>query len=77
MSDTLIQGLVGSLFTMLTVIITAWINSRANRKQNNDIKEKVDDYHRQVNGKMERLLDTTKALGNAEGLAEGKAEKKR
>jgi hypothetical protein len=73
MSDTVIQGLITSLTTILVVIINGRINARANRKQNAVISDKVDKYHKEVNGKMGELLVTTKALGNAEGKAEEKS----
>jgi hypothetical protein len=72
MSDTIILALITSSTTILSVIITGVINARANRKQNAHISDKVDNYHKEVNGKMAQLLDTTKALGNAEGKAEQK-----
>jgi hypothetical protein len=72
MSDAVIQGIITSATTILVVIITGIINARANRKQNAVISEKVDNYHKEVNGKMGELLITTKALGNEEGKAEEK-----
>lgn len=39
-------------------------------------KNKIEAYHKEVNGKMGELLDTTKALGKAEGKAEQKEEQK-
>lgn len=68
MSDAIIV----SLITAAGLIISGVINTRQNKK----ITEKVDSYHKDVNGKMGELLVTTKALGNAEGKAEEKAEQK-
>jgi hypothetical protein len=74
MSDTVIQGLITSLTTILVVIINGRINARANRKQNAHISDKVDKYHKEVNGKMHELLITTKALGHEEGKAQEKKD---
>lgn len=73
MSDAVIISLIGSLTTTLGIIVVAWLNTRQNRlisKQSESIDKKVEDYHKEVNGKMGELLDTTKALGNAEGRAQ-------
>lgn len=69
MSDSLILGLASTLGPIITVIITAMITARANRKHKSEIKETVSEYHKEVNGKMVQLLETTKALGTAEGKA--------
>jgi hypothetical protein len=74
MSDAVIQGIITSATTILVVIITGIINARANRKQNTVISDKVDKYHKEVNGKMGELLITTKALGNEEGRAQEKKD---
>jgi len=73
MSDAVIIALSGSVSTTLGIIVVAYLNTR----QNKVISEKVDGYHKEVNGKMGELLTTTKALGNAEGKAQEKAEIKR
>ena len=73
MSDAVIISLSGSLTTTLGIIVVAWLNNRHNKT----ITDKVDGYHKEVNGKMGELLTTTKALGNAEGKAQEKAEIKR
>lgn len=64
MSDAIIVALI----TTAGLIVSGIINTRQNKK----IVEKVDSYHKEVNGKMGELLVTTKALGNAEGKAEQK-----
>lgn len=69
MSDAIII----SAITTIGLIITSVINSRQNKK----ISNKVDGYHKEVNGKMGELLDTTKALGKAEGKAEEKSKSKK
>lgn len=66
MSDVVISATI----TTLGLIITAIINSR----QNKNISNKVDKYHKEVSGKMGELISTTKALGKAEGKAEEKED---
>ena len=88
MSDTVVVAIIGGVVTILLALVTL-ISLRIQLKNNiiiaqiaarqainsNDINDKVDKYHKEVNGKMGELLDTTKALGNAEGRAEQKAGK--
>ncbi len=71
MSDAVLIAFIGSSSTTVAVIVSAWINAKGNKK----IVAKVDVLHDQVNGKMEKLLDTTEKLANATGKAEGIAEK--
>lgn len=40
----------------------------------NKLNVKVDDYHKEVNGKMGQLLEVTKEASKAEGKLEQKAE---
>jgi len=68
MSDAVIISVVGSFTTTLGIIVVAWLNTRQNRV----ISDKVDGYHKEVNGKMGELLTTTKALGIKEGEAKEK-----
>lgn len=72
MSDTVILAIITSTTTILSVVITGFINSRATRKHVCDLNNKVDEYHKEVNGKMGVLLETTKALGIKEGKEEEK-----
>ena len=71
MSDAIVIALIGSISTTAGIVITGLLNIQQGKK----IVSKVKDYHEEVNGKMERLLDTTQALGEATGKAEGIAEK--
>ena len=73
MSDAVLIVVVPSVITTIGLIVVAYLNTRQNRK----ISEKVDGYHKEVNGKMGELLTTTKALGNAEGKAQEKAKGKK
>ena len=69
MSDTVIISVVGSLTTTLGIIVVAWLNTR----QNKVISTKVDDYHKAVNGNMDKLLKVTGEAEKAKGVKEGEA----
>jgi hypothetical protein len=73
MSDAVLIVVAPSVITTIGLIVVAYLNTRQNKK----ISEKVDGYHKEVNGKMGELLTTTKALGNAEGKAQEKAKSKK
>lgn len=72
MSDVVTIAAITSGTTILGLIVTGYINS----KQNSKITGKVEDYHKEVNGKMTKLLETTEALGKATGKAEEKESQK-
>lgn len=67
-SDTVILSIVGGVVTISTALITA-IFAKVNRTN-----AKLDKYHTAVNGKMDKLLDTTQELGKAQGKAEEKLD---
>ena len=68
MSDLIIVALI----TVGGPILTIFIKDRMDRKRIIRLDKKVEEYHKEVNGKMGELLVTTKALGNAEGVQEQK-----
>ena len=59
-----------AIVTALGVIVAAYLSYKANQqgKQN---ATKIEEVHDSVNGKMEKLLEVTKAASRAEGLREG------
>ncbi len=63
MSDAVLIAFIGSMSTTVGIVVSAYFNAKGNRK----IVGTVDNYHKEVNGKMEMLLDTKEALGNATG----------
>lgn len=78
MSDAVIVSIITGLTTIIGLIITGVLNARSAariERKSTDIEKKVEQYHKEVNGKMGILLDTTKALGNAEGKAEQRDSK--
>lgn len=70
MSDAVIISVVGSLTTTLGIIVVAWLNTRHNKAINN----KVDEYHKDVNGKMGELLRVTGEAEKAKGVKQGSEE---
>jgi hypothetical protein len=65
-------ALISAIVTPLVVVYVA--RQQANKM--NTIKDKVDEYHKEVNGKMGQLLETTKDLATANEKARAKEEKK-
>lgn len=55
---------------MLTVIVTAYINRNKNSLENNEIKNKVEDYRKEVNGNVTKQLQSERELGRMEGRSE-------
>ncbi|HMG93457.1 MAG TPA: hypothetical protein VK589_25540 [Chryseolinea sp.] len=72
MSDTLILGIAIPTISAVSSWVIIMLNARAARK----LQKQIAEYHKEVNGKMGQLLETTKALGNAEGAAEEKEKNK-
>lgn len=73
MSDALIISIISGIISpVLIAILTHFQNKKI--KANG---EKVDAYHKEINGRMGELIETTKKLGNAEGTAEEKARNKK
>lgn len=60
------------LISIITGIVSPSLLFVLNYFQN----KKIDAYHKEVNGRMGELIQTTKALGKAEGTAIEKAKKK-
>lgn len=54
-------ALVSTIVTPLVVVYVGKMNSIKIK----EVKEKVDEYHKEVNGNMARLLDTTEQLATA------------
>jgi len=73
------------LMAIITMVITPLVVLYINRKQAKRIddvkvevqavKSNVEEYHKAVNGNMEKLLETTKDLATAKEKARGEAEK--
>lgn len=57
--------------TMIAVAAISAIPSILNGRKANKLSEKVDDYHKDVNGKVTELIATTSELNIAAGHAAG------
>lgn len=68
MSDEVIIAIISGFVSLLTPILVLILNHR--------MMGKVSAYHKEVNGRMGELIETTKKLGNAEGTADEKARNK-
>lgn len=64
MSDAVIISIVGAVVAVINSVLIAWV------------KISLNDVHKQINGRMGELIDTTKALGKSEGKAEEKLRKR-
>lgn len=62
-----IGAVITTAITTIGLIVVAWIGFKVAK-----LNSKVDKYHTEVNGKMEKLLEVTKAAGKAEGNIEGR-----
>ena len=88
MSETVLTVLITNISAMLILLINGYISARANQRQNqhiinkvsdvesknDEIVTKVENYNKDVNGKMTALLETTAELGQAKGKADEKAD---
>ena len=86
MSDALILGIVIPVITAVSAWVTIWLNGRVAAKLKsqivetnlklNTVESKLDENHRQQNGNLTKLLETTKELATAKERARGENEKK-
>lgn len=72
MSDVLILGLATIISGSVITPVVAWLIRRSEKK----ILDKVEEHRKEINGRMGELLETTKNLGHAEGMAEEKEKTK-
>jgi hypothetical protein len=65
--DANTAGVLNSVLNIVSIIVTALmvVYVARNNKKINTVKEKVDEYHKEVNGNMAKLLQTTKELATA------------
>jgi len=80
MSDPVLIAIITSIsgtISLLIGLLTAWLMRKevaavktlveSDVAHTVAVKESVDNYHKEVNGNMVKLLDTTAALGRQEG----------
>lgn len=64
------ESTINIIVTTIGLIVVAYLNTR----QNKVISNKVDDYHKDVNGKMGELLKVTGEAEKAKGVKQGSEE---
>lgn len=80
MSDAVQLAIITGVFSLLTIIVTHFINMSTRRRMDgvgnkvDVVEKKLDENHKLTNGHIAKLLDTTKALGKQEGKAQEKSD---
>lgn len=77
MSDSVILGLSLGLFGMITTLLTIMLNGSEARRQAtllHELKTKQDDHHKEIDGKLSRLVDLEKRISFIEGEKQGKSD---
>lgn len=64
-----IGTVINTAISTIGVIVVAWMGYKVAK-----LKSKVEDYHKEVNGKMGQLLEVTAKANKAEGKLEEKEE---
>lgn len=66
-----LMAVIALISAVVTPLVVVYVNKQTNKK--------VDEYHKEVNGKMGQLLETTKELATAQekARAQGEAKNKR
>lgn len=70
-----LMALIALISAVVTPLVVVYVG-RVNAAKIASVKEKVDEYHKEVNGKMGTLLETTKELATAQEKARADAETK-
>lgn len=70
MSDALIISLVSTFSTVVVSPLLIWYLNRLTQKKIDKTNDKVDEYHKEVNSKLSKLVVTEKALSFKEGEEE-------
>lgn len=78
-----IMAIIALISAIVTPLILLYVTKKQNEKLDNNqagivqVAEKVDTYHKEVNGKMGELLETTKQLATAKEKARADAATKK
>lgn len=67
MSDIVLVAIITGGFGLITMFVNRWFKK---------MDEKLDQYHKAVNGKMDELLQVTGEAEKAKGVKEGRDELK-
>lgn len=76
--DANTAAVLNSILNIVSIVVTALmlVYVAKSNKKINAVQEKVEGYHKEVNGKMGELLETTRQLATAQEKARGEAENK-
>jgi len=69
-----LMALIALISAVVTPIVVVYVAKQQSNKMNS-VATKVDEYHKAVNGNMEKLLETTKDLATAQEKARAKKDK--
>ena len=69
-----LMALIALISAIVTPLIVVYVG-RQNANRLTGIKDRVEEYHKEVNGKMGLLLQTTKDLATAQEKARNESEK--
>lgn len=72
-ASTLGVALIGMLTTIIVLLIGNK-NAKEIRKELRDTNHKVDEYHKETNSKLTRLVEVEKKVSYSEGEKQGKAD---
>lgn len=72
MSDVLILGLATIISGSVITPVVAWLIRRSEER----VKKRVDEYHKEINSKLTRLVEAEKTISHAQGVAEEKEKSK-
>jgi hypothetical protein len=59
-----LTSVIALISAVVTPIVVVYVNNRTNKRVS-DVSDKVDVYHKEVNGNMAKLIQTTKDLATA------------
>lgn len=84
MSDALILGVSLGAFTMITTLVTIMLNGSEARRQakllhqlkteQDKLDGKIDSHHKEIDGKLTRLVELEKRVSFIEGEKQGKSD---
>jgi hypothetical protein len=68
-----LMALIALISAIVTPLIVLYVSQKQGKKLNS-VSEKVDGYHKEVNGNMAKLIETTKELATAQEKARAKSD---
>lgn len=80
MSDSVLLAIVGGIITLATIYLKSRIDAKAllaqaiAKEAADKVQIQLDKVEVKIDGRLTELLETTRKLAQAQGLAQGKAE---